>query len=118
MDLPRLHKLAAKRPSGRDSSPLDNDDGAVIRYHFRRALGVQMVTVNARLKADRLHLVGRTPQIARNLATGDRARQASHASWNMDSDGRHPWFSQNSGPGAYQEWFSYRLGRRHYVSAF
>jgi len=106
-----LSTLAAQTKYGRNLTPAGStrDSSTLLRVEFRRALGVQFVKANARLKLERLHLVGSTKEEARSLA----AQHKSKRRWNPNTD-CPSWFSANYSRGNYQAWYESRQSYHHF----
>jgi hypothetical protein len=109
-----LAKLAAKTTFGKSLAPCRSASklGAetLLRIQFRRVLGVQIAKANARLKLQRLHLVGSTPDEARNLS-----RQQRHSRhWNPDTDCSSRFSANYNRNSNYQAWFEFRQSTRHF----
>jgi hypothetical protein len=66
----------------------------------------------ARLKLERLHLVGSTREEAASLAAPHKSRR----NWNYRSDCPY-WFTQHCNDGNYQGWYDFRQSRHHYAHA-
>ena len=109
-----LAKLAAKTPFGRSMSPKPAGSKGlsaetILRSYFRRLFGVQFARANARLKLERIHLVGSTPEEARQLANQHKTRRH----WNPNTD-CPSWFSANNCRGTYQAFYEFRQEHRYW----
>jgi len=110
-------KLAAKTAYGRRLSPhaLGSGRGAdsILRSQFRRVLGVQFVKADARLKLERVHLVGATPEEAIHLSRQQKRQNSQHWNPNTDCNSR---FTANYGSDCnYQAWYEFRQSTRHFT---
>ena len=94
----------------RQASPFGMDDelgpDKLALLQFRRVLGVQFALNNAKLKFQRIHMVGRTPAEAQALATG----QWRQRSWNPNTDCPSRFSANYSPDGPYQTWYAFRQG--------
>lgn len=108
-----LATLAAKKPDGRSLSPAPRGSGEdpeiILRNQFRRLLGVQFAKANARLKIERIHLVGSTREEAASLAN----QQHNFRRWNPNTD-CPSWFRANYDRCNYQAWYEFRQARRSF----
>jgi len=110
-------KLAAKTAYGRRLSPhaLGTSCGAdsILRCQFRRMLGVQFAKANARLKLERLHLVGATPEEAVHLSRQQKRHNSRH--WNPNTDCPSRFSANYGGDCNYQAWYEFRQSSRHFT---